>query len=433
MSGSDPVRILYMEDDAGLARILQKTLQRQGYFVDIASDGEEGLAMFDANPYDILLVDYNMPVYGGIDVIRTLASKGSLPPTIMVTGQGSEKVAAEALKLGATDYIVKDVEMGYLELIPIVIEQALQKQQLIMERQKMFEEIQESEERYRRLVELSPNGILVQHEEKLTFANSAGNLLLGVLSFEQLMTKSLLDFVHPDYKKTVSESLKRGEKQDNIAQWIEGKLIRHGTEVDVEIAATPFRYKGESSVQVIVRDVTARKAAQRKLEYMAHFDAITGLPNRMLFFDRLNQTLALAKRYEYMFALLFLDLDRFKLINDTMGHDIGDLLLKETANRLGDCLRNSDTAARMSGDEFTIILTQINSIQGAEVVAHRIITSIATPFQLKDHTCSVSASIGISVYPLDGIDADTLLKNADTAMYRVKEQGRNNYQLFSEI
>ncbi|OGW39646.1 MAG: diguanylate cyclase [Nitrospirae bacterium RBG_13_39_12] len=433
MSCSKPIRILYMEDDAGLARLLQKSLQRQGYIVDIACNGEEGLAILNRDSYDILLIDYNMPVYGGLDVIRTLSSKATFPPAIMVTGYGNEKVAVEALKMGAADYIVKDVEMGYFELIPIVIEQVLQKQKLVMEKQQMFEAIQESEERYRRLVELSPDGIFLHVEDKFVFVNPAGTRLLGAHNSEELLGKSLLDFFHPDYRQIIKEKLNQVVKRGSEVYWTEEKLIRlNKTKVDVEISAISFKYMGNPAVQIIARDITERKLAEQRLKHLAHFDITTGIPNRILFFDRLNHTLAMSKRYDHTFALLFLDLDQFKLVNDTFGHDTGDILLKEVSKRLTDCVRESDTLARMSGDEFTIILTKINKAQDVEIVVQRIIASLAKPFHLKGHEASISASIGISLYPSDGDNIETLLKKADTAMYRVKEQGRNNYQFFTK-
>lgn len=149
--GEKSVRVLYMEDDAGLARLLQKRLQRQNYSVEIAKNGDDGLAMLGKNPYDIVLVDYNMPSCDGIDVLRFIAELEAAPPVIMITGRGNEKVAVEALQLGASDYIVKDVEMGYLELLPAVIKQVLQKQHLIREHEKMIQAVQESEDRYRKL------------------------------------------------------------------------------------------------------------------------------------------------------------------------------------------------------------------------------------------------------------------------------------------
>ncbi|MBI4683798.1 MAG: GGDEF domain-containing response regulator [Nitrospirae bacterium] len=165
-----------------------------------------------------------------------------------------------------------------------------------------------------------------------------------------------------------------------------------------------------------------------KMDYLkdiAYFDSITGLPNRKLFFDRLNTSIESAKRYHHMLALLFLDLDRFKAVNDSLGHDIGDFLLKEVAQRLTDCVRKSDTVARFGGDEFTIVLAHIDEEREASVIAQRITTSLSMPFQLGGQECSISVSIGISLYPSDGDNTEALLKKADAAMYQAKEQRKN--------
>lgn len=167
------------------------------------------------------------------------------------------------------------------------------------------------------------------------------------------------------------------------------------------------------------------------LKELAYYDVLTGLPNRMLFIDRLNHAIQLAKRYVHKLALLFLDLDRFKDINDSLGHDTGDLLLKEVGVRLTGLVRRADTVARMGGDEFAVIVSHVARDGEAASVARRIVGALRRPFILKDHECSVGASVGIGIFPRDGRDAETLLKNADIAMYRVKERGRNNYCLFS--
>jgi diguanylate cyclase (GGDEF)-like protein len=170
---------------------------------------------------------------------------------------------------------------------------------------------------------------------------------------------------------------------------------------------------------------------RNQLEEMAHLDILTGLPNRKLFFDRMKQSLETAKRHPRLFALLYLDLDHFKVINDTMGHDAGDLILKEAALRLSRSLRKSETVARMGGDEFTIILPHIDHEYEAAVVAKRVIESFSGPFIIHGNECSVGISIGISLYPTDGADVETLLKKADAAMYRVKAKGRNDFRFYS--
>jgi diguanylate cyclase (GGDEF)-like protein/PAS domain S-box-containing protein len=434
MSGLQNVRILYMEDDPGLARLMEKTLNRSGYAVTIARDGAEGISRAIREPFDILLVDYNMPVCGGTDVLRALNHRGTHVPTIMVTGSGSEKVAVEALKLGATDYVVKDAEMGYLELLPMIIEQVLDKQRLVREREEMLAALQRSEERYRRLVELSPDGIVLLVDGKFAFLNPAGMRLLGCYEQAELAGRTMSDLVHPVSRTAFAEQVSHVMATGTPSPWVEERFVRcDGAEIDVEVAGGPFTYFGEPALQVIFRDISERVAAKQQLEQLAHFDPLTGLPNRAFFFDRLHQAFAEAQRYGHQMALLFLDLDRFKAINDTMGHDAGDAVLVETARRLGECVRECDTVARMGGDEFTVILGRIVDQRDVVVIAERIIAALDAPFFPAGELCHIGVSIGISVYPADGADVDALLKKADIAMYRVKEHGRNNYLIHMEM
>jgi diguanylate cyclase (GGDEF)-like protein/PAS domain S-box-containing protein len=181
----------------------------------------------------------------------------------------------------------------------------------------------------------------------------------------------------------------------------------------------------------IKEDITERKMLQEKLDHMAYHDELTGLPNRALFFDRIWQALAHAKRNDTGFALMFVDLDGFKSINDTYGHDIGDLMLQETARRLAGCIRDSDTVARMGGDEFAVMLLDVATPGHIHQVADKMLALLSAPFQLKGIRCHVGASIGISVFPQDGDAVDTLMNMADMAMYRVKQSAKNNYAFAS--
>lgn len=181
----------------------------------------------------------------------------------------------------------------------------------------------------------------------------------------------------------------------------------------------------------IMSDITKRKQDEERILYQANYDSLTGLPNRSLFLDRLNQSLANMARADRSLGLLFIDLDGFKLVNDTLGHDIGDLLLKEAAKRLGTCVRTGDTVARLGGDEFTIIMPNLDDARNAPLVAQRVLDALAKPFLLSGHEAFVSASIGITIFPDDAREAQELLKNADASMYRAKEQGKANYQFFT--
>jgi diguanylate cyclase (GGDEF)-like protein/PAS domain S-box-containing protein len=184
---------------------------------------------------------------------------------------------------------------------------------------------------------------------------------------------------------------------------------------------------------LMLNDVTERRLHEDTIRYLAYHDALTGLPNRSLLGDRLGQALVSATRTGTSGALMILDLDRFKDVNDTLGHSIGDLLLRAVGERLKGLLRKSDTVCRMGGDEFVLLLPTIGSAESAAMTAAKIVTVFREPFVCNGHTLNVTASIGIAYFPDNGVDAETLLKNADIALYRVKEQGRNNFQCFTSL
>jgi diguanylate cyclase (GGDEF)-like protein len=199
----------------------------------------------------------------------------------------------------------------------------------------------------------------------------------------------------------------------------------------VQNGAQDYLVKGQGQPELLTRSIRyamERKRAEERLMYLAQYDHLTGLVNRTLFRDRLVQAMARSKRLQQPLALMLLDLDRFKAVNDTMGHGVGDQLLKEVADRLQACVREVDTVARMGGDEFTIILEGVSSDPDICIVAQRIITSLAEPFQLKDHKASIGVSIGITVYPYDDHEVDELFKHADAAMYRAKQQGGSSFR-----
>ena len=192
-----------------------------------------------------------------------------------------------------------------------------------------------------------------------------------------------------------------------------------------------LRWQINPLVRRLMFEVRERKLAEERLSHIANHDALTGLPNRTLLFDRLRQTMADANRHDSLLAVMFLDLDRFKVINDTLGHEAGDRLLKAVAARLRLCARAGDTIARLGGDEFTLVITAIKHVDDAARVAQKVLDSLARPLRVDERELFVTASIGITLYPFDSDDMETLLKNADIAMYRAKEQGRNNFQFYT--
>jgi PAS domain S-box-containing protein len=267
-------RILIMEDDPGLAHLLQKRLQRQNYSVDLAANGEEGLRMARAASYDILIVDYNMPILGGLDVLRTLASTNQLSPAVMITGEGNEEVAVEAIKIGAADYIVKDIELKFLELMPSVISQVLNRQQLIKEREQMQETVRESEERYRRLFESNPHPMWVFDIETLSFlaVNDATVHHYGY-SREEFLEMSLEDIRPPeDVPRLINTLSELGPGMIHSGVWKHCK--KDGTIIDVEIVSHPIIFGQRKARFVLATDITERRRLEeelvrtQKLEYL---------------------------------------------------------------------------------------------------------------------------------------------------------------------
>ena len=210
-------------------------------------------------------------------------------------------------------------------------------------------------------------------------------------------------------------------------------LRKNGELFPMELSASEMVLGGQRYFVGIVRDITERKQAEQKITHLAHYDSLTDLPNRALFQDRLSSSIAMAQRRHYKVATLFLDLDGFKKINDTLGHDVGDLLLQSVAHRLTGVVRSSDTVARMGGDEFTLILNNVGSEENAIKVAGKIIAALATPFDFDGRICKVGGSIGIAIYPDDASDSQTLVKQADEAMYLSKQSGKNTHHLYRDV
>ncbi|WP_155890735.1 diguanylate cyclase domain-containing protein [Desulfuromonas sp. TF] len=294
------------------------------------------------------------------------------------------------------------------------------------------EALQESEASYRTLIERLPDAILVHRGGTIVFGNHEASRLFASSTPEDLEGAEIQDLVHPDFRETFGEGITLVEDQRENKEYTEGKIMRlDGTAIDIEAASTPVFYEGRWSVQTILRDITERKELQEKIWRQANFDPLTGIPNRLLFQDRLQQNLDRAEREKYHVALLFIDLDHFKEINDTLGHDAGDELLRQTASRLCGLLRKTDTIARMGGDEFTVIMPRVVEPPHVSAVAQRILAVLDDPFQLPGGEGRISASIGIAFYPEDGTDTATLMKKADLAMYRAKESGRKAFSFYS--
>ncbi|HYI09019.1 MAG TPA: EAL domain-containing protein [Thermoanaerobaculia bacterium] len=319
-----------------------------------------------------------------------------------------------------------DYELAYLLSTANILGEAIS-------RARTERELEQSEKRFRTIVEKSWSGVvLLDGELRFSFAGSSTQHLIGYEDHE-LPGRSLFDFVHPH---DVAEAKRFfGEVMGRSSHEAHGELrFRHKNGRWIWLEGFCQNLLHEPSVGAVVlnyRDISQRKETEKQLEYRAHYDALTGLPNRLLFRDRLVNSLAHAKRNRVGVAVMYLDVDHFKLVNDGLGHSFGDRLLADVARRLDSALRASDTISRIGGDEFSILLPEVTNTEAVAGVARKILESLAKPFQMDGHDLFVTASIGVSCYPTDGDDAETLLKCADAAMYRAKELGRNQAQLFT--
>jgi diguanylate cyclase (GGDEF)-like protein/PAS domain S-box-containing protein len=275
----------------------------------------------------------------------------------------------------------------------------------------------------------SMDGIAILNERlEFTYCNDALTVLFGYSSPTELLGRSICDLYDPPEQIRFITSVMPIVQQRGRWRGEAAGVRRDGTMFPQEISFTALERGG---VVCVVRDITERTYAEEQIKHLAYHDALTGLPNRLLFKDRVTVALSHAQRSGNRLAVLFLDLDRFKFINDSLGHNIGDQLLQAVAARVQSCVRESDTVARLGGDEFTLLLANLVRSDDAAPIADKVLESIRHPFHIEGREFFISTSIGISLYPEDGADADTLIKNADTAMYQAKEQGRDNYQLFN--
>ena len=303
----------------------------------------------------------------------------------------------------------------------------------ISERKRTQLELEQREQRFRALVEKSWSGVaLLDADLAFRYVGSSTQHLLGYNEGE-LMQSSFLGYIHPRDRQATRETFIDLAATANREAHAELRFLhKNGTWIWLEAFGQNLLH--DSSVRAVVvnyRDITQRKATEKQLEYQAYYDALTGLPNRLLFRDRVVNAIAQARRHRRGIAVMYLDLDHFKLVNDGLGHSVGDGLLSEVAARLQGSIRASDTISRLGGDEFTILLNDTNSTDAIFGVARKILQSLANPFRVNAHELFVTASIGISLFPADGEDVETLLKCADSAMYRAKELGRNQAQLFT--
>lgn len=416
--------VLIADDDPTQIMVMQEVLQQSGYRVLTAQDGKSALELFhQANP-DIVLLDVDMPLMSGFDVCESIRASETdwKTPVFIVTGLEDQASVERAYQIGATDFISKPIAWPVL---PHRLSYTLRANTALND--------------LRGLIRAVPDSIFVVDRDGEVVENVSSTDVHSSQRRRALTTAAQIAS-HPYESDDKARACIRRAIESGKPQVYEYALEEFN--VDLE---TRFIARDENSVLAIVRDITQRKRDEKRIHNLAYYDELTALPNRLLFCQSLNGTIASARRHDQKFAILFIDLDRFKRINDTLGHSIGDQLLIDVGSRLDECTRSSDCCAqvgsvlegdvglaRFGGDEFVLKLIDTNSESTVGQIADRIISALTPPFNCEGHQFVITPSIGIAMFPQDGKTVEELIMSADMAMYRAKSAGRNNYKFFSE-
>jgi diguanylate cyclase (GGDEF)-like protein/PAS domain S-box-containing protein len=419
-------KILVVEDNIRMLKEVANLLTSAGYEVREASTGNECLRMISGDKPDIVLLDVYLPDTLGYDVCRQIKSTPGLEGVCVIylsSTPATDEMKMTGFDVGADDYIVRPVSDK--ELLARI---------RVMERIHITEKkLRESEERYRIAIEYSNDGVAIIKNDQYRYVNQRFLKMFGFSGRDEVAGNHVSLIAHPDDREKMAEAIGDWEKGLQEPRLYEFKGIRKdGTMLYVEASITHMMHDGELAVLTFLRDVTERKEAEETIRQLAYHDALTGLPNRILLHDRLTIAMAHTGRTGRKLAVMMLDLDKFKEVNDTMGHNVGDLLLQAVAERLTRALRKHDTVSRLGGDEFTVVIPEVIGKDDAARLAQKILNIFQTPFEIEQYMISISTSIGVALFPDDGNDIETLIKHADIAMYSAKQSGRNQYRHYTE-
>lgn len=425
-------RILILEDIPDDAELAMRELRRaeisfQSKRVETKEGFLEALREFEP---DVILSDFNLPQFNALEALGLLKELKNETPFILYTGSLTEEVAVECMKDGAADYILK----SSLKRLPSAVLNALEKSEARKAEKKAMDALRESENKLRTLIESMTEGLLqVDTNDRIQFVNKCFCEMVDYTEEELIGTdwSRLLFDEERDLIKQISDSRGKG-----LNDTYEIRLQKKSGEILwMIVGGAPIKNAEGATIGWIgtFTDITDRKRAEEQLLYDAFHDGLTGLANRALFMDHLQMTIARGRsRHSNHYAVLFLDLDRFKIINDSLGHAKGDELLKFIARRLESCIRTGDLVARLGGDEFVILLTELVEANEVILVAERILEELKTPFNLGGREIYITTSIGITLSESGHTRAEDMLRDADIAMYRAKAKGRAQYQVFNQ-
>jgi len=421
-------KILFINDSSENDQVIEKLRETGEVFELVHIQGSnQSVEHINSKEFDVFLLDLSQTNGQGEDIFNELKKRVKTIPTVVLAQ--SESLGKNAHQLGALEYLVKDRTDAdvLLRLLYYAAECSKTKKELL-----------ESETNYRLLLESLSDYVYtvrIQNGRPVATSHGPGCVTVTGYTSDEYSADPYLWYmmVHEEDRQAVMKQANailsrksayplehRIIHKDGRMRWIKNMPV-----LRIDRQGHLVAYDG------LVSDITDRKQAEQMLRHIAYYDAMTNLPNRELFNDRLRQTIIQARRHKKMFAVMILDLDRFKGINDTLGHKVGDSLLRYISERLLNSIREGDTVARFGGDEFIILFPDMAQARDASLVAQKIHSALSNGFFLDSQELFITASIGISLYPSDGVDADTLIKNAEVAMFQAKEQGRNNYQFYT--
>ena len=445
-------RILLAEDDAIAARHLNHSLLRMGYQITgVVQTGEEVIKSVTENLPDIILMDITLGgKIDGISSVQKVHGQFDIP-VIYITANSDNEVFERAKHTDPYAYLIKPFEIYQLQnAIEIAIFKHTMKKQL-----------KESENRYRTIFEVSDNAMMLVNEQStITMVNEQFENMTGCSKASVENLKTWTEFFEDSERSKMEERLRQaGNDASATRQYFESTLVDN--KGNAKVIYTNVKKIPDSNICIVSmndiselkfaekeirllnnelntinkglnQEITLREKIEKQLRYKATHDHLTGLPNRVLLFDRLKQAFAFDERHNTLIALMILDLDNFKTINDNMGHLSGDILLKKVALGLQKCMRQYDTVGRLGGDEFVIIINDADTIQDIITFTEKVQEVFQKPFDILGQQTYVTTSIGVAVFPLHGSTIETLFKKADVAMYVAKKSGRNTFRFFSD-
>jgi diguanylate cyclase (GGDEF)-like protein/PAS domain S-box-containing protein len=437
-------RVLVVDDEPRARESLQELMAMSGYETVVADGGKVAVELLLSGRFNLVLLDLSMPDMSGQRVMEFMAENSIEADVVVVSGETTFDHATQALRRGAQDFLRKPYAPD--ELLRTV-SNVLEKRRLQEENRSILMRLEESESLHKFIVNNSPDMIyLLDQNGNFAFVNNRIETLLGFTQEEVVgehFSKLIFEEDQEEARYTFNER-RTGERATRSAEIrlrckdCESPRYFEARSVPIELSSIGIYTVGLGNKREFIgtygvaRDITERKQAEELIKYQLYHDLLTNLPNRTLFRDRLNMALAQAKRNGHNLAVFYLDMDRFKVINDSLGHFVGDELLQQVSQRLRGGLREGDTLARVGGDEFNLLIPEITHQRDIKLLAEKILGLFRQPFKIGDEEIFVSFSIGISIFPEHGDSRESLIKHADIAMYQVKNTGKNGYAFYEE-